>query len=651
MEPAAPPAANQATTASADFFVVPPVRQTYATGFGARAVPKMKRRRKQWKWRKSALAYLLQRPEPPPPRRATPPPPTPTDVSFLIWPVRQRWSRPFYDFPPTATHFVAAPFDIRDFLGRTRETLRIRAALRAESLGDGPPARAAPKRPRCDPDATDSDDDDERDDTCACCGRSTLTAAGLAMEDVLVCDNRQCEAEVHLCCAGLPAVPDGDWYCPDCAPRPEDKCVLCLASTAANDPNSVLICDECDGDAHLECTGLAAVPGAEEEFTCAICARRAVRRAARAARAAPKRRRRRPRRMIEENRPPAVVGPPVAQPGWPFVVEPDGDLTRVAAALEVWQARLPREATRRRTRGDYPRPQILYKWDATSGEARGWFPGRITRALGAGKEYNFEIDLSPRRRGCPIPKESVSTVDAAGERRDTRLAVDNYGSKWVWIEDKRLPRSDAWLAAEDVDVGDHDAVAAAIERCAGERGGVTTLNLGLVTRGGKDGVGADTARWPYLLRLLLRYFARWAPGDARCSSVYVCFGDGSHDRRTRDLHRDNDNVAPSRLMAVGDFAGGGLRLPARQAAPVDVRQRANLARGGDGGPFFVFDAKHEPHCVEPYTGRRVAVSFYTVKETALLNDDGRACLAHLGFRLQGSVDAPVVTPPVSPQPS
>ena len=189
MEPAAPP----------DFFVVPPVRQTYATGFfGARAVPKMKRRRKQWKWRKSALAYLLQRPEPPPPRRATPPPPTPTDVSFLIWPVRQRWSRPFYDFPPTATHFVAAPFDMLDFFATTRKTLRIRAELRAERLGDGPPARAAPKRPRGDPDATDSDDDDERDDTCACCGGTTLTAAGLAMDEVLVCDNRQCEAEVHL---------------------------------------------------------------------------------------------------------------------------------------------------------------------------------------------------------------------------------------------------------------------------------------------------------------------------------------------------------------------------------------------------------------------------------------------------------------------
>ena len=189
MEPAAP-------------FKVPPVRQTYATGYaiGARAppVPKMKRRRKRRKWRKSALAYMLPRPEPPPPRRATPPPPTPTDVAFSISPVRQRWSRPCYDFPSTATHFVAAPFDIRDFLGQTREGLRISAELRAERLGDGPPARAAPKRPRGDPDATDSDDDDERDDTCACCGRSTLTAAGLAMKEVLICDNRECRAECHL---------------------------------------------------------------------------------------------------------------------------------------------------------------------------------------------------------------------------------------------------------------------------------------------------------------------------------------------------------------------------------------------------------------------------------------------------------------------
>ena len=73
MEPAAPPAANQATTASADVFVVPPVRQTYAPGYRVREW-----RRREWSpWRKSALTYMLPRPEPP--RRATPPPPTPTD--------------------------------------------------------------------------------------------------------------------------------------------------------------------------------------------------------------------------------------------------------------------------------------------------------------------------------------------------------------------------------------------------------------------------------------------------------------------------------------------------------------------------------------------------------------------------------------------
>ena len=36
-------------------------------------------------------------------------------------------------------------------------------------------------------------------------------------------------------------------------------------------------CDECDGDVHFGCTGLAAFPGDDDPFTCAICARRAVR--------------------------------------------------------------------------------------------------------------------------------------------------------------------------------------------------------------------------------------------------------------------------------------------------------------------------------------------------------------------------------------
>ena len=74
MEPAAPPSANQATTASADVFVVPPVRQTYAPGYRVREG----RRGREWSpWHKSALAYQLLRPEPP--SRAAPLPPTPTD--------------------------------------------------------------------------------------------------------------------------------------------------------------------------------------------------------------------------------------------------------------------------------------------------------------------------------------------------------------------------------------------------------------------------------------------------------------------------------------------------------------------------------------------------------------------------------------------
>ena len=118
--------------------------------------------------------------------------------------------------------------------------------------------------------------------------------------------------------------------------------MLCLASTTADDPNSVLLCDECDGDAHLECTGLAAVPGAEAPASRAPFARGGRvgggRRGGRVAAPIGGRRRRSPikKGWIEENRPPADASARRSRSGfWPFVVKPDGDLTRVAAALEV----------------------------------------------------------------------------------------------------------------------------------------------------------------------------------------------------------------------------------------------------------------------------------------------------------------------------
>ena len=73
-----------------------------------------------------------------------------------------------------------------------------RYAPRASATGR-PRARAAAAalRPATRPTATTT----TSGSTCACCGGSTLTAAGLAMEDVLVCDNRH--ARLWSTCAAL----------------------------------------------------------------------------------------------------------------------------------------------------------------------------------------------------------------------------------------------------------------------------------------------------------------------------------------------------------------------------------------------------------------------------------------------------------------
>ena len=53
-----------------------------------------------------------------------------------------------------------------------------------------------------------------RRDVCDYCEGATVDGAGDALADVLVCD--ECEAEAHLACVNLGAVPADDWRCAQC---------------------------------------------------------------------------------------------------------------------------------------------------------------------------------------------------------------------------------------------------------------------------------------------------------------------------------------------------------------------------------------------------------------------------------------------------
>jgi len=74
----------------------------------------------------------------------------------------------------------------------------------------------------------DSDDnnDDEDEAICAVCWESTDSDSAI----VLLCEG--CEDEVHLTCAGLEAVPDGDWFCKACQPSASAKAAARILAAA-----------------------------------------------------------------------------------------------------------------------------------------------------------------------------------------------------------------------------------------------------------------------------------------------------------------------------------------------------------------------------------------------------------------------------------
>jgi hypothetical protein len=79
-------------------------------------------------------------------------------------------------------------------------------------LGMFPTALAAARA--YDREARLRDKEPNRRDVCDYCERPTVDADGDALADVLVCE--ECEAEAHLACANLGAVPADDWRCAQC---------------------------------------------------------------------------------------------------------------------------------------------------------------------------------------------------------------------------------------------------------------------------------------------------------------------------------------------------------------------------------------------------------------------------------------------------
>ena len=112
--------------------------------------------------------------------------------------------------PPAA---AAAPRVRRERWACTACTFANGAArTRCEMCGTARARRTAPFMVPAEPPA----EPELLDDQCLVCNRSTQGTS-----EVLLCDG--CDGEVHLRCAGLERVPEGDWLCAACAPETSEE--------------------------------------------------------------------------------------------------------------------------------------------------------------------------------------------------------------------------------------------------------------------------------------------------------------------------------------------------------------------------------------------------------------------------------------------
>jgi hypothetical protein len=89
---------------------------------------------------------------------------------------------------------------------------------------------------------------DGNDDTCGVCGDGGM---------LICCD--LCPSTFHLTCMELEAVPEEDWFCPNC------RCAICGGPPVNANPDEfnemvVLSCDQCEREFHLKCLYARGLP-------------------------------------------------------------------------------------------------------------------------------------------------------------------------------------------------------------------------------------------------------------------------------------------------------------------------------------------------------------------------------------------------------
>eukprot|EP00812_Abedinium_dasypus_P006859 NODE_186_length_1846_cov_343.211614.p1 GENE.NODE_186_length_1846_cov_343.211614~~NODE_186_length_1846_cov_343.211614.p1 ORF type:complete len:502 (+),score=184.55 NODE_186_length_1846_cov_343.211614:3-1508(+) len=242
---------------------------------------------------------------------------------------------------------------------------------------------------------------------------------------------------------------------------------------------------------------------------------------------------------------------------------------------------------------------------------------KLAKRLGVDVETCIDDDLcqgetadmrTERRLAHILAERHLATADKTG-CKISDAAVEEVLSAWAYAENEFR-----------------------VNVMADDQTFVFSDTLGLVrTRTGVYHLTDATLAYPALMRLLMRWWADtrpagWGEHFAFTSINLNC------DYAAR-VHRDQNNTGPSAIKALGDFEGGRLWYWSKDAHPrplattlkkadaelLDIRKKWTLFDGNCG------------HGVEPFTGHRLSVVFFTGKRYHKLAPEHIAEVKALGL--------------------
>jgi len=439
----------------------------------------------------------------------------------------------------------------------------------------------------------------------------------------------------------------------------------------------VLICDtpKCGTETHLRCAGLDAVP--EGDWFCDACSAKNWKRKASGAPAKPKRPRRETAAAAPKHASPVVLSPAVVSAEVDAAFADDETLrclvrqrrvtskavrARVAVQLGVDEVLLKAKALKAALRDASARaetatraelqaqPRKRRKREVAAAAAAPAPPAPVASVEPSSDEDELVSPMHSRStvgRGAircheelPVPvtpdARPPALIDLTERDADPRDADPAEAAEPAEAEAEAAEPAGAAEPAAEPETRDPAAAVAALEasllRALPERRAVS-FGCATVRSGGV--VSEPTERHEPLVRELTAFYRRFRPrgpgsrpGTGTITSIWV--------NRTDDplgLHRDASNSGLSSIMAFGDFASGG-ELEIDDVGAVDIRP----FRRDASDPLYDFDAVTRAHRPMPWDGgSRWTVTFYCVRSPRLDAED-RAYLASLGFPLPRAED-------------